>query len=75
MSSKRHLRRRQCTSKKFHRTEDTALYHARNLNRSLAAKKWHSYKCAWCKGWHVGRRNKKQIDVVKASIAYKRKHG
>jgi hypothetical protein len=55
MSSKRNLRRKQCTGKRQYATEQEARYaiykgrQAGNLNGHLRA-----YKCSFCKQWHIG---------------------
>ncbi len=52
MVSKRRLRRRSCESKIRHASKQDATYHA-----YLIGPGYHFYKCGWCHGYHVGRRN------------------
>lgn len=56
MASKRHKRRRPCTTKRGHEKLDSAWYAARRLNVSDPfGQKWRPYRCQFCGLWHVGR--------------------
>lgn len=62
--SKRRLRRRSCTSKVRHATEQAAKHAAWKLQRQGYSGR--AYKCPFCQGWHVGRMNRRQRQGMKA---------
>lgn len=53
MSSKRRVRRNQCGAKVRHATHADAMLHLRSLR---SRDPLNAYRCAFCKGWHVGHR-------------------
>ena len=56
MASKRRIRRKQCEGKQRHKTQTSAVRHKISLERDegLFTDKRRTYKCQFCKGWHVG---------------------
>lgn len=56
MSSKRAIRRKQCTGKVRHDTQEHALVAVRALVKKYAGNIGHlsPYRCGFCGGWHVG---------------------
>ena len=53
MSSKRRIRRKQCTSKKRYPTQTDAVGEMIGIKKRTG-EKLHSYKCKFCNGWHIG---------------------
>lgn len=53
MSSKRAKRRRGCSGKARHATQNDANYAAAKV-RGSSGQLVSSYKCRFCKGWHIG---------------------
>jgi hypothetical protein len=58
MSSKRRLRRRSCERKRRY-DRLAAIKRAKSLRHRSAS--YHAYECAFCGGWHVGRRNRRRV--------------
>ena len=56
MTSRRRLRRRACTGKRRHATRDEARAEVRRIVRRGASGYVNAYPCAFCGGFHVGRR-------------------
>jgi hypothetical protein len=54
MSSKRHLRRRQCEGKKRHASYQHAMIHLCKLKQTFGDGGQIPYRCQFCGGWHVG---------------------
>lgn len=55
MSSKRHIKRKECFGKIAHPDREAAVEAAISLDRAHATyKNMHAYKCRFCKKWHVG---------------------
>lgn len=62
MSSKRRIRRRSCTGKVRHETEQAARDHIGSLVRRKGwSGRMNAYRCAFCNGWHVGHRDRKWL--------------
>ena len=68
MASKRHKRRRGCESKVKHSTKAEAAAHMRWLNRTLGHK-YEIYLCSFCNRWHVGRPDRRQLQILAAKRA------
>lgn len=56
MSSKRHLKRRQCGGKIRYPDKDAVWATRRGLGER--GKPLHPYYCPWCKGYHLGHKRK-----------------
>ncbi len=59
MSSRRRVRRRECTRKRAYSSEEEARRVVRSFRRSLPAYdgRWlYPYRCPWCRQWHIGNR-------------------
>lgn len=56
MSSKRARRRRACSGKQRHPTEEAARAHVAALYHQRGALGLNIYKCKFCGAWHVGHR-------------------
>jgi hypothetical protein len=54
MSSKRKIRRHECTRKKRYEREDHAKFEARKARIRSAFDIIVAYKCPHCSGWHIG---------------------
>jgi hypothetical protein len=57
MASKRRLRRNACTGKRQHPDQTTAVGHiitAACVEGMPEAGRLASYRCRWCRQWHVG---------------------
>jgi hypothetical protein len=54
MASKRRQRRNACTGKHRHPDKQRANDHAYGLRRKEGDYNLHSYKCPFCRFWHVG---------------------
>ncbi len=71
MSSKRHVRRKQCTGKVTHATMQAAEEAARASSRKFKTR-LSAYKCRFCGGYHVGhtpaklRRKLQQMHMILA---------
>lgn len=61
MASKRAHRRRSCESKVRHETQTGAVTAMRKMGSPRGL---HSYKCPFCKGWHVGRMTKEKKQAL-----------
>lgn len=63
MSSKRHVRRKQCEAKLRHPTEALASVALRKLKRrtDFNGGLMGVYHCRFCKGWHVGHRINQRV--------------
>jgi hypothetical protein len=58
MASKRRKRRKSCRGKVRHAEEWEAAAEAKRLRAELGDRRYGWYKCRFCGGWHVGRRDK-----------------
>lgn len=66
MSSKRRLRRRSCEGKIRHTSKENARAAIRSMSHNkIYGGQW-PYKCQFCKGWHVGRPDKKRKKGMRA---------
>jgi hypothetical protein len=54
MASKRRQRRNACTGKQRHADRQRANDHAYALRRKEHDYRLHSYKCPYCRFWHIG---------------------
>lgn len=71
MSSKRRFRRRSCEGKQRHDSYKQGKKHLQSLVLSNKAYGLlNVYHCKFCKGWHVGRVDKRTRQAIKA----KREH-
>lgn len=62
MSSKRHMRRRACENKKRYESVEDASHASRKMRRAFEGGTWAAYRCPFCGGWHVGRRDRRSSD-------------
>ena len=67
MASKRARRRASCEGKIRHPSPKEARQHAYRLRAETGTKNYGFYKCQFCGGWHVGRRDNK---LIKSAIAH-----
>ena len=74
MASKRAKRRASCEGKVRHDSPGEARAHAMHLRKEHHNNGYDFYKCQFCGGWHVGRRNKSQKQSAKAKAKHKRKN-
>lgn len=68
MSSKRRLRRRQCTHKRRFSSKKEAKDFIRYLRlKGVCRNDTHPYRCQFCNGWHIGRssRNLQRRESIK----------
>jgi hypothetical protein len=66
MSSKRRLRRKKCTRKIKHDSEDAALAIIKKMRKTGTTKRLRAYKCNFCGGWHVGQPNARIRQSIRA---------
>ena len=69
MSSKRRIRRRSCTYKVRHGNFKEAMSHV----REAGGFPYHTYKCKFCGGYHVGRYSQFQIKILSERMSDKGK--
>lgn len=67
MASKRALRRASCEGKIRHATPGEARAHALHMREQTQNNAYGFYKCQFCGGWHVGRRNR---DMIRSAMAH-----
>ena len=65
MASKRNKRRKSCGKKVRHLSKDDAMMHMREIRRTRGYK-YEVYPCKFCHGWHVGRPDKKKVQMIAA---------
>jgi hypothetical protein len=67
MASKRRIRRNACTSKRAYPTQTDAVRALILLKqRPYTEPGLCSYRCRWCKQWHLGRSNRQKFVTLRA---------
>jgi hypothetical protein len=72
VASKRRLRRRSCKSKTPYPTEGQAFGAVRSLRARFGGGSWMTYKCSFCKNFHVGRPNKRKLEALRATRKFQK---
>ena len=72
MASKRALRRASCIRKVRHESPALARQQALRLREENGSRAYGFYRCQFCGGWHVGRRNKRLIRSAISHASNKR---
>jgi hypothetical protein len=69
MSSKRGVRRRSCSKKVKHESQEAAYAHLAHLRKTTGYRGAYPYQCSFCGAWHIGRadNNKRKSIAAKAS--------